>query len=147
LINDIAREMPEDAKILRDKIVGNRECLRDNGYVLAGGLWSPHITGIATPIWSPQYQTYVVVTIGLLAAMYDEQRLRDEIAPILRQLSSTISMMVQNADSGLTSAPVPDAPPAPTTQKKILPEGINELEAGTRRPRPARSLRAGDGGR
>ncbi|MES2029513.1 MAG: IclR family transcriptional regulator [Pseudomonadota bacterium] len=147
LINDIAREMPEDANILRGKIASNRECLRDNGYVLAGGLWTPHITGIATPIWSPQYQTYVVVTIGLLAAMYDEQRLQDEIAPILRQLSSTIGMMVQNADSGLTSAPVPDAPPAPTTQKKMLPEGMNELEAGTRRPRPARSLRAGDGGR
>jgi hypothetical protein len=31
--------------------------------------------------------------------------------------------------------------------KPINSEGVNELEAGTRRARPARSLRAGDGRR
>jgi DNA-binding IclR family transcriptional regulator len=147
LITDMSREMLEDSKILRSKIERNRQSLREHGYVTAGGMWSPHITGIATPIWSPQYQTFVVVTIGLLSAMYDEQRLHDEVAPILLKLSSTISLMVQNAESGLTSAPVSDAPPAPTIQKKMPTEDVNELEAGTRRPRPARSIRAGDGRR
>jgi DNA-binding IclR family transcriptional regulator len=147
LITDMAREMPEDVKILRGRIEHNRQSLREHGYVTAGGMFSPHITGIAAPIWSPQYQTYVVVTIGLLSAMYDEQRLHDEVAPILKKLTEAVSAMVQNAESGLTSAPVSDAPARPIAPKKIAAEHVNELEAGTRRPRPARSIRAGDGRR
>jgi hypothetical protein len=94
-------------------------------------MFSPHITGIAVPIWSPHYQTYVVVVIGLLSAMYDDERLATEVGPIIRELSETISIMIQNADSGLTTAPISAAPPAPRIQKKLLPEGMNELEAGT----------------
>ena len=144
LINDMAREMADDAKILRSRIERNRASLAEYGYVTAGGMFSPHITGIAAPIWSPQYQTYVVVTIGLLSAMYDETRLHAEVAPILMKLTGAISAMVQNADSGLTSAPVSDAPAA---AKTMPTEHVNELEAGTRRPLPARSVRAGDGRR
>jgi len=144
LINDMAREMADDAKILRSRIERNRASLAEHGYVTAGGMFSPHITGIAAPIWSPQYQTYVVVTIGLLSAMYDETRLHAEVAPILMKLTGAISAMVQNAESGLTSAPVSDAPAA---AKTMPTEQVNELEAGTRRPLPARSVRAGDGRR
>jgi len=147
LINDMAREMPEDAGFLRGRIESNRQSLRDNGYVIAGGMWSPHITGIAAPIWSPHYQTYVVVTIGLLSAMYDDDRLATEVGPMVRELAETIRMMIQNADSGLTAAAVSDTSPALKIQKKLLPEGMNELEAGTRRPGPPRSVRAGDGRR
>ena len=139
LINDMSRELPEDSRILRDRVEGNRRSLREDGYVIAGGMFSPHITGIAAPIWSPQYQTFVVVTIGLLASMYDEARLRDEVAPILMPLSAAINAMVQNAESGLTSAPA--------LPKKMPVESVNELEAGTRGSRPARSLGAGDGRR
>lgn len=143
LITDMAREMPEDAKILRGKIERNRRALADDGYVTASGMFSPHINGIATPIWSPQYQTYVVVTIGLLSAMYDEQRLQDEVAPIVLKLRAAIDQMVQNADSGLTSAPAAATPaPAPT---KMPTEDTHDLEAGARRTRPAPGLRAGDG--
>jgi DNA-binding IclR family transcriptional regulator len=146
LINDMAREMPEEAKILRGRIDGNRQSLRDRGYVITDGLFTPHISGIAAPIWSPQYQTFVVVTIGLLSAMYDEQRLQDEVGPILLELSKTIDLTVQNAESGLTNALRSDASSAPAS-KKLRAETPNELEAGTRRPRPARDLRAGDGRR
>ncbi|MET0705603.1 MAG: helix-turn-helix domain-containing protein, partial [Tardiphaga sp.] len=72
LINDMSREMADDAKILRSRIERNRASLAEHGYVTAGGMFSPHITGIAAPIWSPQYPTFVVVTIGLRSAMYDE---------------------------------------------------------------------------
>lgn len=147
LIKDIARETTEDANILRGRIEANRQSLRNHGYVIAGGMWSPHITGIAAPIWSPHYQTYVVVTIGLLSAMYDEARLAQEVGPIIRQLSGTIGMMIETADSGLTTAAVSDAPVGSKTQKKLLAEDTNELEAGTRRTGPARSIRAGDGRR
>ena len=143
LINEMSREMPEDANMLRSRIEGNRQSLREHGYVIAGGMFSPHITGIAAPIWSPQYQTYVVVTIGLLASIYDEARLQQEVAPVLLQLTSAVEAMVQNAESGLTSAPAVVAAP----QKTIRLETVNDLEAGTRRPRPARSVRAGDGRR
>jgi DNA-binding IclR family transcriptional regulator len=147
LINDMSREMPEEAKILSGRIVRNRESLREHGYVIAGGMFSPHITGIAAPIWSPQYQTFVVVTIGLLAAMYDEQRLHDEVAPLLARLGSDVSAMVQNAESGLTSASPTSVLSAAKPPKTFPPENVNDLEAGTRRPLPARSIRAGDGRR
>jgi DNA-binding IclR family transcriptional regulator len=142
LITEMAREMPEDASVLRSRIEGNRASLREHGYVIAGGMFSPHITGIAAPIWSPQYQTYVVVTIGLLASMYDEPRLQQEVAPLLMQLTAAVAAMVQNAESGLTSAPAVATPP-----KKVRLETVNDLEAGTRRSQPARSVRAGDGRR
>ncbi|QDM17535.1 IclR family transcriptional regulator [Tardiphaga sp. vice352] len=144
LMTEMSREMPEDSNILRSRIEGNRASLREHGYVTAGGIFSPHITGIAAPIWSPQYQTFVVVTIGLLASMYDEARLQQEVAPVLMQLASAIDAMVQNAESGLTSAPVAVAPPR---SKQIPLESVNDLEAGARGPRPARSVRAGDGRR
>jgi DNA-binding IclR family transcriptional regulator len=144
LITEMSREMPEDSKILRGRIEDNRASLREHGFVTAGGIFSPHITGIAAPIWSPQYQTFVVVTIGLLASMYDEARLQQEVAPVLMQLASAIDAMVQNAESGLTSAPAAVAPPR---SKQIPLESVNDLEVGARGPRPARSVRAGDGRR
>ena len=64
-IAEMEREIPEGAKLLRPRIEGNRRHLREHGYVVACGLWSPHINGLAVPMWSPQYQTFVVITIGL----------------------------------------------------------------------------------
>jgi DNA-binding IclR family transcriptional regulator len=98
VLAEMNREIPQDAKILHQRIELNRLILRERGCVTACGLWSPHINGIAAPIWSPQYQTYVVVTIGVLSAMYDEQRMLEEIAPTLLKLSGTIGGLLQNAD-------------------------------------------------
>ena len=67
--------MPESVGSTQSRIEANRRHLREHGYVTACGTWSPHINGIAVPVWSPQYQTFVVVTIGLLSAMFDEKRL------------------------------------------------------------------------
>src|SRR5262249_54738802 len=57
LIAEMERETPDAAKILKPRIAANREFLREHGYVTACGLWSPHINGVAVPLWSPQYQT------------------------------------------------------------------------------------------
>lgn len=143
LLADMDREIPNDAKILRARIEGNRRMLRERGYVTACGLWSPHINGIAAPMWSPQYQTHVVVTIGLLSAMYDEARLHDEVAPTLRHLAATLGGLIQNANGGALTADQ-NLPARPAI---VNAEDADDMEAGTRRARAARSLRAPDGRR
>ena len=77
--------------------------MREYGYVVACGLWSPHINGLAVPVWSPQYQTFVVVTIGLLSAMYDEARLHREVAPRLLELSVAIGALLEGTDGDIFS--------------------------------------------
>jgi DNA-binding IclR family transcriptional regulator len=152
LLAEMEREIPEDAKLLRPRIEDNRRFLREHGYVASCGLWSPHINGVAVPLWSPQYQTFVVVTIGLLAAMFDEKRMHQEVAPRLQELSGAIAGMLQNAEGDVFSNRTADKPLQTAAHhdkiaKKISAEDQDELEAGTRRPRPARSVRAGDGRR
>ena len=150
LIAEMEREIPEGAKLLKPRIEANRALLRQRGYVVACGLWSPHINGLAVPLWSPQYQTFVVVTIGLLAAMYDEKRLHKEVAPQMLELSVAVGSLLGGADSdiftnGLSSRPLAEA--TRNNKKIIKTEETNDLEAGTRRPRSARILRARDGRR
>jgi DNA-binding IclR family transcriptional regulator len=99
LLADMEREIPDGAKILRSRLEANRQFLHERGYVVVCGLWSPHINGLAVPLWSPQYQTYVVVTIGLLSATYDEKRLHRDVAPKLLELSGAIGAMLENGDS------------------------------------------------
>src|SRR6516162_6996417 len=101
LLAEMEREAPEAAKVLRPRIETNRQFLRENGYVVACGLWSPHINGVAIPLWSPQYQTFVVVTIGLLAAMYDEQRLHGEVAPSMIELGRAVGELFEGAEGDL----------------------------------------------
>jgi DNA-binding IclR family transcriptional regulator len=90
LLVEMEREIPEKAKLLRSSIDRNRHLLRKQGYIVACGLWSPNINGIAAPGWSPRYQTFVVTTIGLSSAAYDEGRLHEEVAPRLLKLSGSI---------------------------------------------------------
>ncbi|TAH67430.1 MAG: IclR family transcriptional regulator [Rhodopseudomonas palustris] len=146
LIRDMERDIPHDAAVLRDRIDGNRAMLRERGYVTACGLWSPHINGIAMPLWSPQYQTYVAVTIGLLSAMYDEQRMHDEVAPLLLKLGADISKLIQNADIGFYDDGS-ELTPRPAMAHKKPNGSSNDLEAGNRRAGSPRGVRAADGRR
>jgi len=147
LVAEMERDIPDEAKILQPRLEANRQFLREHGYVTACGLWSPHINGIAAPLWSPQYQTFVVVTIGLLSAMYSEQRLREEVAPRLLELARAIGGILENTEGHILTQIERGSFPAALGKKIIKAEDMNELEAGTRRTRPARSLRAGDGRR
>jgi hypothetical protein len=136
--------------MLKSRIEGNRCHLREHGYVVACGTWSPHINGCAVPLWSPQYQTYVVATIGLLSAMFDEKRLHREVAPHMLELGAAIGGLLEGADGDIFTNRLERKalPVSLHNNKKIIKtEDRNELEAGTRRPRPARSVRAGDGRR
>jgi DNA-binding IclR family transcriptional regulator len=149
LLAEMQREDPESAKLLRPRLQDNRRCLHERGYVVACGLWSPLINGLAVPLWSPQYQTFVVVTIGLLSALYDEKRLHKEVAPKILELSATIGAILEGGEGELFG----DRRQGEPLRAQGRNDGIkrtedpNELEAGTRRTRPARSLRARDGRR
>jgi DNA-binding IclR family transcriptional regulator len=149
LIAEMAREMPEGAKLLKPRIEDNRRLLREHGYVVACGLWSPHINGVAVPLWSPQYQTYVVTTIGLLSAMYDEKRLHKEVGPQMVRLGAALGSLLEGADASIFNNRIErkSIRAAVNNNKIIKSEERNDLEAGTRRTRPARSVRARDGRR
>jgi DNA-binding IclR family transcriptional regulator len=147
LLSEMEREIPDVAKILRPRIENNRRLLREHGYVVACGLWSPHINGLAVPLWSPQYQTYVVVTIGLLAAMYDEKRLHKEVAPQMIELAVAVGGLLEGAEGDFFNKLERKALPVQNNNNKIKTEETNDLEARTRRARSARSVRARDGRR
>jgi len=145
---EMEREVSDGAKLLRPRIEDNRRFLREHGYVVACGLWSPHINGLAVPLWSPQYQTFVVVTIGLLAAMFDEKRLHREVAPQMIQLGAAIAGLLEGAEGDLFNNRLERKSLAMrTNDKTVKTEETNDLEARTRRPRSARSIRARDGRR
>src|ERR1700746_3676219 len=101
LLSEMERESPDDAKLLRPRLENNRRFLREHGYIVACGLWSPHINGLAVPMWSPQYQTFVVVTIGLLSAMYDEKRVHKEVAPLMIELAVAVGGLIEGAEGDL----------------------------------------------
>jgi DNA-binding IclR family transcriptional regulator len=149
LVAEMERELPEAAKLLTSRIEDDRRFLREHGYVVACGLWSPHINGCAVPMWSPQYQTVVVVTIGLLSAMFDEKRLHDEVAPRMIELGHAVGGLLEGAEGELFNNRLErKSLPLRTNNNKIVKtEDANDLEARTRRPRSARSVRARDGRR
>lgn len=149
LLAEMERELPEAARLLGPRLEDNRSFLRENGYVVCCGLWSPHINGVAVPIWSPQYQTFVVCTIGLLAAMYDEKRLHQEVAPLMVQLGAAVSGLLEGGEGSLFNGRIERKPlPVQATNNNVIrTEETNDLEARTRRAGSARSVRARDGRR
>jgi DNA-binding IclR family transcriptional regulator len=176
LLAEMEREIPEAAKLLQPRLEANRVHLRERGYVVACGLWSPHINGLAVPLWSPQYQTFVVVTIGLLSAMFDEARLHRDVAMPMIELARTIGSLLDageadvfnhrmerrplSAKSSIKSSIKSSVKSSVKTEEETIQETIhetiretigteqtNELEGGTRRARSARSVRARDGRR
>jgi DNA-binding IclR family transcriptional regulator len=154
LLVEMERELPQAAHALRPRLAANRLHLKERGYVTACGLWSPHINGLALPLWSPQYQTFVVLTIGLLSAMYDEARLHEEVARPMLELGRTVGALLQGAEADVFNGRNERKPIQVTSKNNhknldriTRTEDTNELEAGARRPQPARSVRAGDGRR
>jgi len=149
LLAEMEREMPNAARAMRPRIENNRHFLKEHGYVVACGLWSPHINGLAVPLWSPQYQTFVVVTIGLLSAMFDEKRLHREVAPLMIELGVAVGGLLEGAEGDIFHNRLDRKPIAvrPSNKTIIKTEETNDLEARTRRARSARSVRARDGRR
>jgi len=149
LLAEMERETPDAARSLRPRLEDNRRFLKEHGYDVACGLWSPHINGLAVPLWSPQYQTFVVVTIGLLSAMFDEKRLHKEVAPLMIELGVAVGGLLEGAEGDLFQNRLnrKPLPVRPNNTSIIKTEETNDLEARTRRTRSARSVRARDGRR
>src|SRR6201987_2916541 len=150
LLAEMEREIPDAARTLRPRIENNRRFLKEHGYVVACGLWSPHINGLAVPLWWLQYQTFVVVTIGLLSAMFDEKRWHREVAPQMIELAVAVGGLLEGAEGDFfNNRPERKALPVRTNNNNtvIKTEETNDLEARTRRARSARSVRARDGRR
>jgi hypothetical protein len=146
------REVPHEAMHLRSRIAANRRSLRAYGYVVSCGLWNPYINGISVPLWSPQYRDFMVLTLGLLAAMYDEKRLRTEVAPQMLALAQAIADLPDSVEGNPFVGPnggliVVSAEAGKVENKKPAMEDMHELEARTRRTRTPPSLRARDGRR
>ena len=157
LLLEMEREDPDSAKLLRPRLEDNRRFLRDHGYAVACGLWSPHINGLAVPLWSPQYQTYVVISIGLLSVMYDEERLHQEVARPMLELGQAIGGLLEGAEGDIFSNRMQHKPLSVAAKNNdknskknnttAMTEETNDLEARTRRARASRSVRARDGRR
>jgi DNA-binding IclR family transcriptional regulator len=90
LLRDLERHAPDEAGKLKAALPPVVRALRRNGYVISCGDWNEHINGIAVPMWSPRHQTYLVFVIGVLAPMYDRERLRREVAPRLLAMCEDI---------------------------------------------------------
>jgi len=50
------------------------------------------------PLWAPQYQTFVVVSVKLLTAMYGERRLHTEVAPLMVELGRTVAVLLKGPE-------------------------------------------------
>src|SRR6201987_1626318 len=125
LLAEMEREIPDVAKVLRPRIENNRRFYREHGYVIACGLWSPHINGLAVPLWSPQYQTFVVVTIGLLSNIYDEMRLHRDVAPKILELAVAVGGLLEGAEGDFFNKLERKSLPVQNNNKKIKTEETN----------------------
>lgn len=149
LLRDMARERPDDARELKARMSEHRKFLQKNGYVVSHGRWNPHITGCSVPMWSEQYRTFLVITVGVVATMYDEKRLHRELAPQLLQVAAEISRMSDSFDGELLvpTKMVGVQPQQASTTGKTRKGKPAERGGETERTRAARNLRTGNGRR
>lgn len=82
-----------EAALLRKRVTANRRMLKQHGYVISSGLWNPHIAGLSTPVWSQRRQTWLSLVCGVLSAMYDNARLRSEVAPKMLACAAAIESL------------------------------------------------------
>jgi len=94
-LKEAAREFPDDIPQLRPRIAENRQFFHEHGYVVSIGLCNPLISGCGVPVWSDHYQTHLVLSIGILSSLYDENRMHREVAPEMLELAHAIGQPTQ----------------------------------------------------
>ena len=87
--------------------------LTKSGFVVACGEASKHVNGVAVPLWSPRYKTFLVFTVGVLAAVYNAQQLRREVAPRLLEMCDAVKLMAGGLDGGDLFATSAETQPDP----------------------------------
>ncbi|MDH2346213.1 MULTISPECIES: hypothetical protein [unclassified Bradyrhizobium] len=94
----IDRCAPKEAERLRSRLQRNRLALRERGYVIGCGLFRAHLNAIAVPFWSSLYNSFLVLTMTVLAKDYAEQRMRDEIAPLMVESAAEMERLLNSFD-------------------------------------------------
>ena len=95
-LNEAAREFPDDVEQLWPRIAANRSFFHKHGYVVSIGLCNPLISGCAVPVWSDHYQTHLVLAIGILSTLYNEERMHREVAPEMLELAHKVGQSTQS---------------------------------------------------
>lgn len=94
LLLQIIRNTPNEAKRLQSRLEQNRLALRECGYVIGCGLFRTHLNSIAVPFWSSLYNSFLVLTISVLATEYDASRMRDEIGPTMTEAAAEMERVL-----------------------------------------------------
>src|SRR5213595_2901996 len=97
LIAEMEREIPGNSGSLKSRIEDNRRHLREHGYVVGCGTWSPNMNGRAVAVSSPQSQTSFAARIGWRSAMFGEKRLHTDAAPQMLPLGVALGSLLEGA--------------------------------------------------
>lgn len=147
LFGEMERAHPQDARQLRTRVVQGRKFLRKNGYIVSRGTYNEHIVGCSVPMWSDQYRTFMVVTVGVLCVMYDDKRVHREIAPQMLELARAIETISGCLGDEISVGSGVAATFSANQQQAVNQGRNNDLEARAGRTEPAKSLRSRNGRR
>ncbi|WP_049823278.1 IclR family transcriptional regulator [Bradyrhizobium sp. WSM2254] len=103
LLLQIVRNAPNEAERLQSGLEQNRLALRECGYVIGRGLFRTHYNAIAVPFWCSLYNSYLVLSMTVLATDYDKQRLRDEIAPLMIRSTAEVERLLDGLEPKATT--------------------------------------------
>jgi DNA-binding IclR family transcriptional regulator len=132
LLKDDSREFPEDVAQLRPRIAANRAFFHDHGYVVSIGLCNPLISGCAVPVWSDHYQTHLILAIGILSTLYDENRMHREVAPEMLGLAHAVGQPTHAiSDDEVVGHRLPPRDKSAQPNKNKNKEARDELAART----------------
>ena len=110
LLAELEAQQPKPAAKLCDWLAHGLPQLQSRGYVVSCREWNPHISGIAMPIAHTATQSVFVLGIGVLSSVYDTDRLRAEVAPLLLDAGRRVASLLNNADSRPLTPPEPGLP-------------------------------------
>lgn len=130
-LKDAAREFPEHVAQLRPRIAANRTFFHKHGYVVSIGLCNPLISGCAVPVWSEHYQTHLVLAIGILSTLYDENRMHREVASEMLELANAVGQPTHTVSDDTESFRIRPRDTATRSNKNNNKELGDELAART----------------
>ncbi len=99
LLAELQPALPAAVDRLRGWLPGGLAQLAQDGFAVSCGDWNPHINGVAVPLAQPATPGTAVLGIGVLASVYDADRLRAEVAPLLLATSRGVAGLLRSTDA------------------------------------------------